>query len=130
MKSKQRQRLISMVNDHIKVADDEERVELEQLVVALLGVHVEPEPLGPIENIGSCEPSPLIRWNKTQNTWHTDVGKVGRYSVRRLAPRQPWAAFLNGKRLGNDSHTDVSVMKRVVERRIHTARRINEATDS
>lgn len=93
----------------------------------LKGGEDKPHPYVTDENIGSCEPSPLIQWDKTQSTWHTDVDKVGRYSVQRLGKRQPFAAFLNGKRIaGVPESTSQDVIKRDIERRIIEARRINE----
>jgi hypothetical protein len=83
-------------------------------------------PLGPTENIGSCEPDPVIvRWDKTGSVWHTDVDKVGRYSVRRPGLRQPYEAYLNGKSLNLMPDSDPGVLKRSIERRIKEARRIN-----
>lgn len=128
MTPKQRRRLIRMVNDHITMAgDDEERSELEQLVVALENVIVTPDPVTLDENIGSCEPGdfsgPLIRWDKTGSVWHTDVDKVGRYSLQRI--NRQWVAFLNNKPIEAISPGELDAMKRNVERRIDTARRIN-----
>lgn len=86
-----------------------------------------PQPLGNIlgaaENVGSCEPSPDIRWDKTQTTWHTDT-KAGRYSVRRVHKRGPFGAFLNNKPVAVDTSLDVQAVKRAVELRIVEARRI------
>jgi hypothetical protein len=89
-----------------------------------------PHPYDTDENIGSCEPrADLIRWDKTQKTWHTDVARVGRYSVRRTQSRGPYAAYLNGKQIDNvGEDTDVDVIKKRVETRIHEARRINRET--
>jgi hypothetical protein len=86
------------------------------------------EILGATENVGSCDPGPMILWDKTQKTWHTDVPKVGRYSVRRMGKRMPFAAYLNGKQIAAEEHTNVEVVKRSVERRIREAHRINEVT--
>jgi hypothetical protein len=128
MTPKQRQRLISMVREHIKSAgDDDERFELEQLINALNRVNVTPEPLGLVENVGSCLPGPIVRWDKTGSVWHTDVDKVGRYSVRRQAAREPYAAYLNGVQLMMVMpDKDPSVIKRSVERRIRVAKQISQ----
>lgn len=88
------------------------------------------EILGATENVGSCEPDPLILWDRTQKTWHTDVDKVGRYSIRRMGSRMPYALYLNNKRVGHDEFDDVAVAKRAVERRIREAKRINAVTDN
>lgn len=70
--------------------------------------------------------STIIRWDKTQATWHTDIDRVGRYAVARTKPRGPYAAFLNGDRIvGEPVHSDAEIVKRAVESRIETARRIN-----
>lgn len=83
-----------------------------------------PRPVTLDENIGSCEPSPRIDWDKTGTTWHTDT-KAGRYSVRRMGKRQPFGAFLNNTRLtGIPESTSIDVIKRDIERRIIEARRI------
>jgi hypothetical protein len=85
-----------------------------------------PRPVAPDENIGSCEPSPLILWDKTGGVWHTDTA-AGRYSIRRLGKRQPYGAFLNNKPISNvRENLSVDVIKREVEHRIRTARRIAE----
>lgn len=99
------------------------------LIVQAVGLACEPAPLGLIENVGSCEPGPHIQWDKTQSTWHTDVDKVGRYSVRRLAKRQPYGAYLNNKSIPVPTNPDASVVKRGVELRIIEARRINALAD-
>lgn len=96
--------------------------------VTRAGMMLGPQPLGDIlgatENVGSCEPSPRINWDKTGTTWHTET-KAGRYSVRRLGKRQPFGAFLNGARISNiPESTSLDVVKRDVERRIIEARRI------
>lgn len=131
MTRKQQQRLISMVNDHLKMADDDEVPELERLLVAVQELVVTPEPLGPVENIGSCDPGPDMRkplWDKTGKVWHTDVDKVGRYSVRRPGLRQDFRAYLNGNDLGLMPSSDPEVLKRSIDRRILEARRINHVT--
>lgn len=90
------------------------------------------EPVRPDENIGSCEPGPDLRkplWDKTGKTWHTDVDKVGRYSVRRPGLRQDYRAYLNGEDLNLMPSNDPEVLKRSIDRRILEARRINHVTD-
>lgn len=70
----------------------------------------------------------MIRWDKTQKTWHTNT-KAGRYSVRRTAKRAPYGAYLNNKLLPVDLSSDVDVVKRAVELRIIEARRIAQLGD-
>lgn len=78
----------------------------------------------------------MIRWDKTQNTWHTDVGKVGRYSVQPVGNHvrgrgRLHAAFLNNERITNaPSDFDADIVKRHVEDRIETARRINRDAEN
>lgn len=86
--------------------------------------------LGATENVGSCEPSPRIDWDKTGSTWHTDT-KAGRYSIRRLGKRQPFGAFFNNARIGGiPESTSLDVVKRDVERRIIEAKRIAAMTET
>jgi hypothetical protein len=72
-----------------------------------------------------------VQWDKTQNTWHVDVGKVGRYSVQPVGLHvrgrgRLYGAFLNNERIaGVPSDHDVEAVKHHVEERIETARRIN-----
>jgi len=64
----------------------------------------------------------IIRWDKTQKTWHTDIDKVGRYSVRRMDKRKPYAAYLNGERIMSEAvNSDVEKVKGDVETRIQRA---------
>lgn len=72
----------------------------------------------------------IIRWDKTQKTWHTDVDKVGRYSVRRPGKRMPYQAYLNNKQIAVDPNPDAEIVKRMIETRIHTARHINKVTEA
>jgi hypothetical protein len=98
-----------------------------------------PRPLGEIlgatENVGSCEPGPLIKWDKTQQTWHTDVDGVGRYSIRKGGElskvRGLWHAFLNGTPINGHGYSDkdLDAVKRNVENRINNARRIANDPD-
>jgi hypothetical protein len=86
-----------------------------------------PKPVGLDENIGSCEPSPLIRWDRTQGTWHTDT-RAGRYSVCRVRPRGPFGAYLSGNPITSVSPSlNIDVVKREVERCIRAARDIAQA---
>lgn len=94
-----------------------------------VGIACPPAPVRPEENIGSCEPGPLILWDKTQQTWHTDVDKVGRYSVSRPTKRAPYRAYLNGKDLRLMPDSDPEVLKRSINRRISEAVRINKETE-
>jgi len=65
---------------------------------------------------------PIVRWDKTQSTWHTDVDNVGRYAVRRMDKRKPYAAYLNNERIMSESvHSDAEIVKRAVETRIEKA---------
>lgn len=58
-------------------------------------------------------------WDKTQSTWHVDVDGLGRYAVYRMRKRGPYAAFLNGERIMDESvHSDAEVVKRKIETRI------------
>jgi hypothetical protein len=92
--------------------------------------HLKPHPFETDENIGSCEPDPvIIRWDKTGNVWHTDRENVGRYSVRRPAKRQAYAAYLNGKIINVEASPDYEVVKRGVEYRIRTAIKIANADE-
>jgi hypothetical protein len=95
-------------------------------LIDIEGRHLDAErPLGADENIGSCEPGPLIRWDKTQSTWHTDIENVGRYSVRRTAKYGPFGAYLNGERVaGVPAAAKVGAVKRDVENRIRNAMQI------
>lgn len=62
------------------------------------------------------------RWNKIQSVWYIDVAKVGRYSVERMNKDQPFAAYLNGKRLLSEMISgNAEDVKKNVDKRIKTA---------
>lgn len=77
----------------------------------------------------------IIRWDKIGTTWIVDT-KAGRYSVRRVAPRQKFGAFLNGKALTTiTASIKLQMVKDQVEQHIraagdiaptHLVRRIND----
>jgi hypothetical protein len=121
-----RQCLMKILTDYV-VTDNMDAGEMQEYANILrdVGIACAPAPLGADENIGSCEPGPLIRWDKTQSTWHTDIENVGRYSVRRAVARGPWAAYLNGERVaGVPAAAKVDAVKRDVENRIRNAMQI------
>ena len=75
-----------------------------------------------IEDRHLSDPDPLIiRWSKTNDSWHTDIDGVGRYSVQRPRKRDPYQAYLNNKDLGLMPDSNPDVLKRTIERRIHAA---------
>lgn len=121
-----RQILMKILTDYVVAIrmDEGEKQEYAN-ILRDVGLACAPKPLGADENIGSCEPGPLIRWDKTQATWHTDIENVGRYSVRRTAKYEPFGAYLNGERVtGVPTATKADVVKRDVENRIRNAMQI------
>lgn len=125
-----RQLLMNILTDYVALdkLTNEER-EQYPLIVQAVGLAFAPKPVGLEENIGSCEPDPVsVRWDKTGRTWHTDVDKVGRYSVRRTGLRMPYCAFLNNQPINAiERSADVDEVKKAVERRIRHAVLINNA---
>ena len=124
--------ILTLMRTHLHSDTLKAGVRVEALVNMLIEIedrHLDMnKPLGIDENIGSCEPSPLIRWDKTGSVWHTDIGKVGRYSVRRV--NRLWTAFLNNNPITSVTPgKDLGVVQRYVEHRIETARAINKAHD-
>lgn len=68
-----------------------------------------------------------MNWDHNQGTYYIDVPNVGRYAVKRLGKRQPYAAYLNGERIALDPERSLTALKERVEARIAYAKQINTA---